>query len=151
MSEKKQVKTKKVTKRRLNLKRVFLLIVVLCLLFLLGKELLKVNVSSVVINGNDYVSDSVLIKQAGLNEDVSYLGLNTKEICNKITDIPLVRTCRIKHVLDFKIEITVEENKPLFFYSNTNKLVLSNGQSADMTNTYGVPTLINYVPEKILN
>lgn len=147
---KKQVKTKKVVKRRLNIKRVFLLVVIVYLLFTLAQELLKVDISNVTVTGNNYVSDSVIIKLAHLNEDVAYLRINTKEACDNIKKISLIDSCKIKRGLNWKLEIQVTENSPVFFYSNNNRLVLSNGEMIEEANTYAVPILINYVPENVL-
>ena len=39
------------------------------------------------------------------------------------------------------------EAKPLFYNRNNNKLVLANKKEIESENLYGVPTLINYVPD----
>ncbi len=120
-------------------------------LFFLGKGLLKVDVSAVKVVGNEYVKDTQIIKSAGFNENVSFLGFNAKEVCEKITEDPLINSCKIKRKLDFKIEIIVEESIPLFFYIPENAIILSDGGRIAGMNLYGLPTLVNFVPEDVLS
>ncbi len=149
MSEK-QVKTKRVVKRRLNLKRVFLLALIIYLFYIGITSLLKINVSSVTVNGNNYVSDSTIIKLAGFNEKVPFFGFTEKTVCEKVESNGLIHSCKVTREKGWKVKITVEENEPLFYYSANGKIALSDGSMIDGENTYGVPTLINYVPEKVL-
>lgn len=114
-----------------------------------AKELIKVDISSIVVSGNEYVKDAQIIKNAGLNDKVSYLGFSVKRACDEITRDPLIKSCKIKRRLDFKIEIIVQENIPLFFYAGENAIVLSDGTRVTGTNIYGLPTLVNYVPEDV--
>ena len=64
---------------------------------------------------------------------------------------PLIKSCKIKRGLGFQIEIVVEENIPLFFYSSESSIVLSDKSFVDGTNLYGLPTLINFVPEDVFS
>ncbi len=149
MSEKKS-KTKKVVKRRLKLKGVLFLLLFIGGLFVFVKFLLKVNVGNVYVSGNSYVKDALIIKDAGFNEDIAFLSFNSSKVCSQITNNPLIKTCKIKRTLDFKVKIEVTENIPVFFYTYENALMLSDGTRVHEANTYGIPTLINYVPEKVL-
>lgn len=147
---KKNKSTSRKKRRRLNPKKAFLFVATICIFVLLFKMALKINVANIEVIGNEYVSDAEVIKLAHLNDKTSFLGLNTKEACNNIKVNELVDTCRIKRKLLFKLSIEIEENRPLFYYANVGKLVLSNSKEVDYNNIYGVPTLINYVPEKVL-
>lgn len=149
MSDKKP-KTKKVVKRRLKLKGVLFLLLLILGLFVAVKYLLKVNTGNVYVTGNSYVKDALIIKDAGFNEDIPFFSFNSSSVCSKVTSNPLIKSCKIKRRLDFKVEIEVEENIPVFFYSHENALMLSDGTRVYEANTYGIPTLINYTPEKIL-
>lgn len=147
----KHVKTKKVVKRRLKTKRVFILALVLICFILLVNALGKVNVSNITVTGNEYVSNGAIIKAAKLNNKVSFLKLKKKDACDGIKKMSLISDCHIKRKFNFSIEIEVVENKPLFYYLSDKKLILSDGTMLEEGNTYGVPTLINSVPEKILS
>lgn len=150
MSEKKVKKHAK-KKRRLNFKRVFLLVFVI-LIFVFGiKYAYKINVSSIQIIGNQNVLDNKIIKLASLDKKTSFLGLNKHNTCKKILSEPLVATCKITKKINLKIIIAVSENYPLFYYNDSHNLILNNGSEYNAPNTYGVPNLINYVPSNILS
>lgn len=143
--------TKKRVKRRLRWQGVFFLALVAAGIFMAIKGLTKVNISTVKVSGNEYVKDAQIIKSAGLNDAVSYLGFDAKEICASVMDDSLINSCKIKRKWGFTIEIIVEERKPLFFYLSDNAIVLSDKERITGTNIYGLPTLVNYAPEEVLN
>ena len=149
MSEKKAKKTKKKV-RKLKIKRVILLVFLIALIVLLFKLALRINVSGVIVTGNEYVLENKIIRLAEITEKTSFLKLNEKEVCQKILKEPLISSCNITKKIDLNVIISVSENKPLFFYNETHKLILSNGLEYDAVNSFGVPTLINCVPNKIL-
>lgn len=144
------VKTKKVVKRRLKFKGVLILALVLAGFVLLVKALLKVEVRSIDVTGNNYLKDSEIIKSAGLNNSVEFLKVRSKNVCTNLKENALVSTCKLKHKLDFSIEIIIEENIPLFYYNNDASIVLSDGTRSESDMVAGIPRLINYVPEDVL-
>lgn len=148
---KKRVATKKKVRRRLNIKRAFLLALIIVMLVIIFMEIFKVDVENVNVTGNKFVSDSKVIKLADLNNETSYLRISSREICKKVKAEPFINTCHVKRHIGFKLTIEVTENKPLFFYVNTNKLVLSDESQIETEKNFGVPNLINYVPEKVLS
>lgn len=147
----KRVKTKRVVKRRLKPKGVLILALVFASIILIVKTVAESGIKSIAVIGNDYVKSSEVIKLAGLNEDVTFLGFRASKACEKVENNPLIKSCKIKRSLDFKVEITIEENVPLFFYTTEDKIVLSDGTRIEPTSEMGIPTLINYVPEKELD
>lgn len=149
--EKKHTKTKKVVKRRLRWQGVFFLAFLCAGIYLLLQILFQVNIRTIKVSGNEYVKDAQIIKSAGFNNEVAYLGFKSREVCNQITSDPLIKSCKIKRKLGFKIEIVVEENAPLFFYATENKIVLSDGSRVEGNNLYGLATLINFVPEDVFS
>lgn len=146
-----RVKTKKVVKRRLKIKGVLLLALILASIFFSIKYLFKIEVKSITVVGNEYVKDSAIIKDAGLNEKITYLGFKSSDVCSSLKKNKLISTCKVRRNLDFTISIVVEENVPLFFYSTDGAIVLSDKTRMTGANTYGIPTLINYTPEDVLN
>lgn len=148
--EKTRTKTKKVVKRRLKWKGVFFLALVCAGIYFGIKELIKVDISAIKITGNEYVKDAEIIKNAKLNESTSYFGFSKSSVCKDITSDPRIKTCKIKRGFDFKIEILIEENIPLFFYSPENATVLSDGSRVEGNNIYGLPTLVNHVQEEVM-
>jgi len=143
-------KTKTIKRRRLKLKGVFLLAAILAATVFSIKLLLKVDVRNVSVEGNTLIKDSEIIKELGLNKKSKFLTLNVSKTCNQIKQNPLIKTCKIKKKINFTLKIVIEENNPLFFYSNESKLILSDGSKVDQLYSHSIPTLINYVPDKIL-
>lgn len=127
------------------------MVLLIILLYFGIQFLLQVKIKAIVVKGTDYVKDSSIIKDAGLTDGIEFLGFKESEICARIKENPLIKNCQIKRKINFSIEITVEENIPLLYYNNESSILLSDGtRVAETSNTYGIPTLINFVPEKIL-
>ena len=59
----------------------------------------------------------------------------------------MIKSADVKKNGLFSVTITVEENRPLFYDINKNKVILLDGQTTD--GNYVVPTLINYTPDKL--
>lgn len=144
-------KTKKVKKRRLKIKGVFLLAAILASIILLGKLLFKINVRSVSVTGNNLIKDSEIIKDLGLNKKTKFLTLNTQKTCNTLKNNSLIESCTIKKSINFKLQVIIKENIPLFYYTQNSKVILSDGSEIENTHSYSIPTLINYVPDKIMD
>lgn len=144
-------KIRKKVKRRLRWQGVFFFAFLFVGLFFLGRTLLEVNVKSVKVAGSSFVKDSQIIKNAGLNEEVSFLKLNSKKACEMVLEDPLIKSCKIKKNWNFRVDIIVEENTPLFYSLSSNALVLSDGRRLDEANNHGIATLINFVPEDVMS
>ena len=113
--------------------------VYLCGFFFLFQAAMQVEIKTVKVSGNEYVKDAQIIKNAGFNESVKYFGFKSKKVCEDVVSDPLIKSCKIKRGLGFQIEIVVEENIPLFFYSSESSIVLSDKSFVDGTNLYGLP------------
>lgn len=146
----KRTQKKRVIKRRLKLKGVLFLLALFAVLALSVKCLLQVETKNIKVVGNEYAKDSQVIKNSELTTETPFLGFSVKNACEKVMNNPLIKSCKINRKWDFKIEIVVEENIPLFYYVNENATVLSNGVRLEGQNQYGLPRLINNMTEKVL-
>ena len=72
--------------------------------------------------------------------------LSTK-INNKLKKNPYINKVKTSKKWPSQIIITIEENKPLFYYVPNSKTVLTD--KTEVNDNFVVPTLINYVPNKI--
>lgn len=151
MSKKSEGKTKVVKKKRLKLSGVFFLMLLAFGIYFGVKNLGKIEINNISIKGNSFLSDSTIVKEAGLENGTTLLNARTSTICGNLQKDKLIKTCKITYNPDLSITIHITENKPLFYYMPQNKMALSDGTLADIKNNYGMPTLINYVPKKILN
>lgn len=149
MKEKK-IKTKKVVKRRLKIKGVFILALTAVIIFLSLKSLIQIKVGNVTVSGNNLIKDTEIIKELGLVEDTKYFNFNTHSACDNLKNNPFIKSCKIKRSLSFNLEVLIEENEPLFYYSYEGKTILSNNAETDNFNPYGLPTMVNFTPENVL-
>lgn len=142
-------KTKKVHKKKLKVKAFIVFVCIIFFIIISLYYLYDMPSRNISVVSNDYLSTSYILKEMKLTDGAPYLRTTSLK-CKKIKN-PLIKSCRIKHNMDLTLTIEVEENKPLLFYNKDKKLILSSGESIDLDNTFGVPTLINYVPTKTLN
>ena len=143
--------TKKGKKRKLNLKKLFILLLIVYLIIYGGYYLFNEPIRNIVITGNTYIKDYEIIEIADIKNYPSIFGINTKDLKKKIKKIPLVEDVTIKRDLKFRLNIDLVEAKMILLNSTNNVLILSNGKNLPNSYDYkGVPTLINYAPEDIL-
>lgn len=149
MSESK-TKTKKRIKRRLKIKGVLLLVSFFLLIYFVIQLILNINIKMINVSGNKLVKTSEILKLSNISENTKYLGFISSSVCENIKENALIKSCKIKRTLDLKVEIIIEENTPLFYYSTESSVILGNKARLNIENASGLPTLINYVPEDIL-
>ena len=140
--------TKKV-KRRLNIKALLVYILVIYLFVMLVYYFLSRPIKNIYITGNEYLSDATIIENAGIKEYPSVLKMNIFKIKSNIEKMDYIKDVKVRRNLFGKLTIDVTEARALFYNRNNEKIVLSNGKEIDDDNSYGYPSLINYVPKKI--
>lgn len=106
-------------------------------------------IKNINIEGNFYLKDNYLIDYLDL-DDTSIFKLNKKSVTNKLLELDLISKASVKKNYFGTLNISVTEDKILFYNWNNKKIVLSSGKLIDYNKNYlGVPTLINYVPDSI--
>lgn len=141
------VAKKKKRKKKIKVFRVFLVLVVITLLVLLVMFLGKVKVRGFYISGNTYYDDQKILNITGLDKYPSFLLTNSYTVNSKIKDDKLINNIKIKKTLDGKFKVIVTENKILFYDSNKNKSVITNGSLIDYYYEYS-PVLVNEISDK---
>lgn len=138
-------------KKKLNIKKLFVFILLLYLIIYGVYYLFDVPIKNIIITGNTYVKDYEIIEASDIKDYPSIFGISTRSLKKKIKTIPLVEDVTIKRDLRFRLHLEIVESKIVLLNNKTNKLMLGTGESIDITSEYfGVPTLINYADEKIL-
>ena len=140
---------KKKTKRKLNIKALLVFLLVIYLVFMIVYSFLSMPIKNIYITGNKYLSDNDIIQVAGIKNYPSILKMNSFKIKKNIKKSDYIKDVKVKRNIFGKLTIKVEEAKVLFYDRNNDKLVLSNGREVDDNNSYGYPSLINYVPKDI--
>lgn len=151
MKKKKKYNKKrtKVKKKRLRIRydRIFICLILLFLIGYICYFILNKPITNIYIYNNEVLKDQYIIDEAGLRDYPSTLTFSTTSIKNKLEEDPLIKKATIKRLLFRGISITIEENKPLFFYQTENKTVLENNEMVQ--EKFDVPVLINFVPDKV--
>lgn len=140
-------KKKKVIKRHFKWKVFFKIFVLLFFVGLMIFFLFQIKTSRIIITGNTLVSDNEIIVTSGFKNYPYLFRESTKDIKERLKTISLIDSVNIHKSILGTLRIEVMEAKPLFYNRNNNKLVLANKKEIESENLYGVPTLINYVPD----
>ena len=140
--------TKKKKKRRLKKGRLLLVLIVLGLLIYVVYKYVDIRVNSIIIKGNNILSDQEIIEIAKLDNNPSYIKDVTLVIKEKLEKNGYIKKASVtKGILSIKIKI--EEEKVLYIDKNTNMKVTSNSKVKD-DKVLCVPYLINDVPKEKL-
>lgn len=139
------------TKRKLNKKRVLGLFLFLSGLGLFMAYLVNLKVSNVLITGNTEIADSTIIKKTNLRDYPYYKDIKIKDIEKTLTDIPLISRAKVIKYLNGTIKIKVEEETPLMYLENNNKIITSENNIYENVKTIKttMPTLKSNLDENI--
>lgn len=144
-------KVKRVKKRKLNWKRVLILLLILYLIAMLLYTFFTMPIKNIYIKGTNLLTDNDIIEVANLKDYPAIFKISKSKLKKEISSLELVEDVDIKKTITGKLTITITEARPLFFNRTTNKVVLSNNKEVENNNYLGIPTLINRVPTDILN
>lgn len=143
--------TKKVKKKKLNYRKLMILILFVYLIGYSTYYIFKEPIRNIIITGNVYVKDYEIIETSKIKDYPSIFSINTSIMKKNIKKNPLISDVTIKRDLKFRLKINIVEESIIMLKSTDKKLVLSNGKTIDNNYLYnGVPTLINAAPEAII-
>ena len=139
---------KKKKKVRIRFTGILIILLLLYLLFYLVNYILDRRITNIYISGNYYLKDYEIISLAGLEDYPSNLKNSSKKISSNLENSIYILEAKVTKKFR-KVYIEVKENRPLYYNKNTNKTVLSD--KAETDNIYHVPTLLNYIPDTIID
>lgn len=144
---------RKVKRKRLNIKRTLVVILVLYILGYFCYSMLNHPIKHVEISGNNIINDAEILRISKLKDYPSMMKYTSNTIKKNIKSIDLVNDVKVKKWFNHTIKIEIEENKILFYYENTDKIVLSSGNiiKNEYKNLYGVPVFINSLKSDLMN
>lgn len=121
---------KKKKKRRLKIGRLFLLLLFLAVASLAFIKMLDVKIRSIIITGNDVLTDQEIIEIADLEDYPSFLKTISYSVRKKILKNNYVSNVKVsKGLLRIKIDIT--EKKVLYIDGKTGSKVTKDGNIND--------------------
>ena len=143
--------TKKVKRKKLNVKAFLILLLLLYLIGMLLYTFFSMPIKNIIIKNTKLLSDYEIIATADIKDYPSIFKVSARRIEKKLMNLDLISDVKVTKNLNGKVVIDVEEAIPLFYYRNNEKVYLSNGKAVETSNKYlGIPTLINYVPSDLL-
>ena len=148
-TSKKQTKKNKRQKKHVKIRygRIALAILILLGIGFILYHTLDLSIRNIYVKNNHVLTDQQVIERAQLQDYPSTVEELSFFIESRLEDDIMIKSADVKKNGLFSITITVEENRPLFYDINKNKVILLDGQTTD--GNYVVPTLINYTPDKL--
>lgn len=135
-----------IKKRKLNIKRTLISILILFVVFFLIYLLFTKKINNIYVYNNTLLSDQEIIDIAKLKNYPSYLLKTKMSIKSNLLDNKFIKDVEIKKKKLKEIHIYIEEYKPLFINSNNGKTVLNN--SVEVLLNLNLPILINEINEQ---
>ncbi len=133
-------------KRKLNLKRVLILIFSLFIMFFLLYLLFTRKIENIYIYNNLILSDQEVIDISKLKNYPSYVLRTKSSIENELLKSKFIKSVEVDKKRFKEIHIYIEEYKPIFYNDINNKAVLENGIEVDIN--IELPILISDIEEQ---
>lgn len=146
---KQMAKQSKKEKKKLKKTPIIIVCVLLCISILVGYRIKIARINNIFIYGNKYVTDDEIISLAELMDYPEFYYPFSFQIANKIEKNPYIKSVKVKKKFYHVIEITVEENIPLFIKDSEDKIVLMNDVEIDNDKKLSLPRVVNYIPDTI--
>ncbi len=102
---------------------------------------------NIIIEGNHFLKDATIIETAGFKDYPYLFQISNQKIKERLSSLELIEKVTIKKSIFGTLNIIVDEATPLFYNRNTKELVLKNKKQISSEMLYGVPILVNYVPD----
>ena len=138
--------------------RIFLLVIIGLLIFsfvliLLGAYVFKIPIKSVIVHGNNIVSDELILENTDLDKEQNFFLTSSRDIEDNLKQIPLVKEVKVRKNIFFEVNIYISFYKPFLVREDTDTIILENGKEIKNEDIYSldIPYLINYVPDTKLD
>lgn len=143
----KQVKVK----RKFNKKALIVILLILYLIIMSFYYVWTLPIKKIIIKGNNAISDTEIIKKAGIFDYPRMFKYSSNKIKNNILEIEGIKSVKVKKSFLGNIELIINELDPLFYIANSKEYVFSDGSFVNCEKPIvGVPVLVNYVPDDIM-
>lgn len=149
--EKRNIKTKKVKKKKLNVSRTLVVVLFIYLVVCVVLYLYKEPVKHFEISGNTIISDADILRELNFDEYPPYVSVQKHKAEKKLKKNKLIKNAKIKYGFNFTIKIIIEENKPMFISKSDDQICLADGTLIDYSGNYvGIPILLNNTPSEVM-
>lgn len=142
----KKIVKEKVKIRKIRYGRVLLFLVILFLICYLVFSFINLSIRNIYIKNNNILSDYEIIELANLENYPSIFYQTSSSIEKKLEKNIFIKKAKVKKLYR-RIDITIEDNYPVYYDSNINKTIFQDGREND--EVYATPILVNYIPDTI--
>lgn len=133
---------KKVKKKRIKLKNLFIALLVLIIVCGLIYFYLNSKIKNIYVVGNNYFHEQDIIEIAGVKDYPKFKKINTRKIKEKLLKEDLINEVEVSLSLNLVLTIEIKENKALCYDESNNKIILSDGSKIDNKYDFmGMPIL----------
>ena len=108
---------------------------------------LNLRIKNIYVKGINFIKEKDIITINNLDNYPKIVDFNKEDFIKKVKENPLVNDIKLSVSLFGKVVITIDENIPLC--RKDNKVILSNGELADLNIFLELPKLINDVDEEV--
>lgn len=140
-----------VEKRKIKLLPFLIFLLVLSVLSFSVYILLEIRVQNLIVTGNNYIPDDVILEKAKVIDYPKFLLTTNYSVKKNLEKYPYIKKATLIKKHPFTFEIKIDEARALFFNTNDNSYVLDNAEKIkEIKSEYSfrVPRLLNYVPDK---
>lgn len=135
--------------KKFNLKKFLIFTFSVLIVFFITKYVMNIRVKNIIILNNNYYSDEIIIEMAGLEKYPQIVKVNKSKIKKNLLTLKLIESVNIEKSFNGTVKIDVKEKNILYYDRSSESYAVSDGNKYELINVYGVPTLINYVPNDI--
>lgn len=140
----------KKVKKKLNKKGLIVVILTLYLFIMAFCYCFNLPVKNIEVKGNTLINDEKIINVAGVTDKTKLFSLSSKETKKKLEELPMIDHVKITKHLNGKIVVEVTELSVLYYSVLDGNYVFEEGKKTNNLDiSFGVPTLVNYVPSDI--
>lgn len=131
-------------RRKLRVFRLIFLLLIFSGISFLCIKYINIPITSIIIDGNEILSDQQIIKESKLEDYPSYLKVVPFMVKKNLSSNPYIKSVKVSKGL-LNIKISIKENKVLYIDKQTNNKVTIKGLVND-DKVVCAPYLINTVP-----
>ena len=117
---------KKKRKKRLRVGRLFLLLIIILAISFACVKFVDIPIRSIIITGNENLSDQEVIEIAELEDYPSYFSTFSFTLKNKLEDNFYIEKAKVRKGI-LSIKINIKEEKILYIEKSTGKKYTKNG------------------------
>lgn len=139
---------KKGKKIRIKYNRIVAFLLLVFVFVFLIYYVVNIKIENIIINNktNIVLNDQEIIDMANISDYPVSLKNSSFKIKRKLENSPYIYKAKVSKKGLKTVNITIEENYPLFFNSIDNKTVLYDGTTIERQFS-NIPSIINYIPD----